>query len=141
MKKAIIVMGSILIASVLVIYLYITISCSNLINRILKSSLNNYGEFDMRYEGIISEQHYSWLNFREKPIARGYLESEVEEQYSSSIHIVVHDLKNVTVVIKYRYNLSDKNGKTITSTGGGRMSIKMKFIDGRWIIISVHDQP
>ena len=121
-------------------YSYISINCTRFMNELLKSSLSNYGEYDMKYKGIISEENYYFLNFRTRPSDRGYMDDEVIESYDFTVHIVVHDFEHATANIRYSYKLVEKNG-TIINGGSSVITVKMEYIDSRWIIISVYEEP
>ena len=142
MKKKYMILGGIgciLVLAMVTPYLYVSLSSKNVISNILRSSLNNYGEFDARYEGIISEYHYSQLCFRVQPSKRGYEEEGVVERYDWTISIDVHDSEHVSAIIYYGYKLTDRNGKVITSITSGKIEVEMIKKDSGWVIVSVHE--
>ncbi len=108
-----------------------------LVNNVLQDIYNNYGEKNDKYTDVISNEDYSYLNYRSND------KNIVSEKNEAKITKLEINGNNSIVEYSYVYRAYDKNGNELDGAGTlGEpivQTITLHKEKGNWCIVEVYE--
>lgn len=102
----------------------------SLVDEIENSAYKNYGRFDTKFNGIISREDFSEMNYRDN------VNNIVNEKNSGKVSKVFKH--NGVAIAEYRYIYrSYDNRNNVVNDSNGNHIIELHNDNGKWIVYSV----